>query len=54
MLTLVEKEMAVKNSPEYFDGTEGKLLFKVLTAYLANITKLQPLLHNINETIFTK
>ncbi len=53
MLSLVEKEMAVKNSPEYFDGTEGKLLFKVLTSYLANTTTLQPLLHNIDETIFT-
>lgn len=53
MLSEIEKEMAIEFSQNYFSGTQGKLLFKVISNYLVNTSQLKDELKNINESIFS-
>jgi len=53
MLSVIEKEMAVESSQNYFNGTQGKLLFKIISNYLSNTSDLRDELKNINESIFS-
>lgn len=53
MLSTIEKEIAVESSQNYFRGTQGKLLFKIISNYLENTSELRDELKNINESIFS-
>jgi len=53
MISEIEKEMAIEFSQNYFIGTQGKLLFKVISNYLVNTSELRDELKNINESIFS-
>jgi transposase len=53
MLSVIEKEIAIESSQDYFSGTQGKLLFKIISNYLENTTELRDELKNINESIFS-
>lgn len=53
MLSIIEKEIAIESSQDYFSGTQGKLLFKIISNYLENTTELRDELKNINESIFS-
>jgi len=52
MLSVLEKEIAIESSQSYFNGTQGKLLFKIIYNYLENTSELRDELKNINESIF--
>lgn len=52
MLSLLEKEIAIESSQNYFNGTKGKLLFKVISNYLANTSDLGNQLKDLDDTIF--
>lgn len=53
MLSVIEKEIAIESSQNYFSGTHGKLLFKIISNYLENTSpELSGELKNINESIF--
>lgn len=53
VLSEIEKEMAIEFSQNYFSGTQGKLLFKIILNYLENTSELREELKNINESIFS-
>lgn len=53
MLSVVEKEIAITHSMEYFNNPNGKLLFKVLANYLSSTTELNKELSSLTEDIFT-
>jgi len=53
MLSVIEKEIAIESSQNYFNGTHGKLLFKIISNYLVNTSELRDELKNINESIFS-
>lgn len=52
MISLLEKEMALESSENYFNGTNGKLLFKILSNYLANTSDLGNTLKDLDESVF--
>lgn len=53
MLSVIEKEIAIESSQNYFSGTQGKLLFKIISNYLENTSELRDKLKDINESIFS-
>lgn len=53
MLSVIEKEIAIESSQNYFSGTHGRLLFKIISNYLENTSELREELKNINESIFS-
>lgn len=53
MLSFIEKEIAIETSQNYFAGTAGKLLFKILSNYLANTSELNSELKDLDDAIFS-
>ena len=52
MLSVLEKQIAVENTKDYFSSTNGKILFKVLSNYLATTTDLKSQLQELDDNIF--
>lgn len=51
-INIEEKEKAIENSYNFFQGDDGKLLFKVLVNYLGTTTELYSILKDVDDTIF--
>lgn len=52
MLSVIERELAVTHSMEYFSNPPGMALFKILASFLSNTTELNKELSGLTEDIF--